>query len=309
LPKFSILRTAPARALVLFLVLAGAAPAAMAAYDAAVATAQTQLTRMGFDPGPVDGFMGPLTRKGIRAFQRAHGLPVNGRLNRATRSALKSAAAKPSAESALALKADDALSSSAPPRPPGAGVNITVPERAADGEPMVNIPVPPADEGIALAPIGTASAESRRTEGAPSGPVVVDDLISYGTLGWESPQGGPDALTRFLEHAGSPEMTRSAEELIVPRADNIYVILSGETIPGFDCDPAKGSIEMELMLGVRGPVVFRTLNEEGYCKLGFGILLMIGQRLRMVEVDWGDAAIPSGTVEVGTEGLRYISKN
>ena len=298
----------PLAVLVLVFVLVGATPAAMAAYDAGVETAQTRLIQAGFDPGPVDGLMGPRTRKAIRAFQRANGVPVSGRLDRATRSKLNAAAGEPSAQSAVVEKAGEAPGSGGPEQAP-AEVNLSPPAKAPGDEPKVNIPTPPVDNGIALAPIEAASAEARKTEGPPPTAVVVDDLISYSTLGWESPQGGPDALTRFLKHAGSPEMTRSAEELIVPRGDNIYVILAGETIPGFDCDPVKGSIEMELMLGVRGPIVFRTLTEKGYCKLGFGILLVIGQRLRMVRGDWGDTAIPSGTVEVDREGLRYISKN
>jgi peptidoglycan hydrolase-like protein with peptidoglycan-binding domain len=302
------MRTALARTLIVVFVLVGGTPAAMAAYDAGVETAQMRLIQAGFDPGPVDGLMGPLTRKAIRAFQGANGVPVSGRLDKATRSKLKAAADEPSAQSAVGLKADDALGSGAPEQAP-AEVNLSPPAQASGDEPEINIPTPPVDNGIALAPIEAASAEAQETEGPPPAAVVVGDLISYSTLGWESPQGGPDALTRFRKHAGSPEMTRSAEELIVPRAGNIYIILAGETIPGFDCDPVKGSIEMELMLGVRGPIVFRTLSEEGYCKLGFGVLLMIGQHLRMVKTDWGDATIPSGTVEVGPEGLRYISKN
>jgi len=298
----------PLAVLVLVFVLVGATPAAMAAYDAGVETAQTRLIQAGFDPGPVDGLMGPRTRKAIRAFQRANGVPVSGRLDRATRSKLKAAAGEPPARSAVGEKEGEAPGSGGPEQAP-AEVNLSPPEKAPGDEPRINIPTPPVDNGIALAPIEVASAKPRKTDGPPPAAVIVDDLISYSTLGWESPQGGPDALTRFLKHAGSPEMTRSAEELIVPRGDNIYVILAGETIPGFDCDPVKGSIEMELMLGVRGPIVFRTLTEKGYCKLGFGILLVIGQRLRMVRGDWGDTAIPSGTVEVGREGLRYISKN
>jgi hypothetical protein len=309
LPGTAIIRTTLARALVLVFILVGGTSSAMAAYDAGVETAQKQLHRAGYDPGPVDGLIGPLTRGAIRAFQRANTLPVNGRLDKATRRALEAAADEPSAKSAIKLRADDALGSSAPRQPPDAGSNIIVPGRAADGEPVVNIPTPPANEDIALAPIEVPPATAPQMEASPSASVVVGNLLSYSTLGWESPQGGPDALTRFLKQAGSPEMVRSADELIVPQAGNIYVILAGETIPGFDCDPVKGSIEMELMLGVRGPIVFRTLTDKGYCKLGFGILLMVGQRLRMVKATWADAVIPGGTVEVGPEGLRYVSNN
>lgn len=43
-----------------------------------VANLQTQLSEQGFDPGVVDGLMGPATRKAIRAFQAANGLLPDG---------------------------------------------------------------------------------------------------------------------------------------------------------------------------------------------------------------------------------------
>lgn len=39
---------------------------------------QQRLTDKGFDVGGIDGALGPLTRKGIRAFQRSQGLPQDG---------------------------------------------------------------------------------------------------------------------------------------------------------------------------------------------------------------------------------------
>jgi len=40
---------------------------------------QSGLDRLGFDPGPVDGIMGPRTEAAIRNYQSRHGLPVDGR--------------------------------------------------------------------------------------------------------------------------------------------------------------------------------------------------------------------------------------
>jgi hypothetical protein len=42
--------------------------------------AQTALARLGFDPGPADGVVGPRTRAAVRAFQQASGLTANGNL-------------------------------------------------------------------------------------------------------------------------------------------------------------------------------------------------------------------------------------
>jgi hypothetical protein len=53
-----------------------------------VREAQRKLRDAGFDPGPIDGSMGPKTQKAIRAFQEARQLPVNGRLHALTLEAL-----------------------------------------------------------------------------------------------------------------------------------------------------------------------------------------------------------------------------
>ena len=68
------------------LALAGA-PAAVAA-SARVAALQIGLRAQGYNPGPVDGVRGPLTRAALVAFQRRTGLRADGKLGRATRRAL-----------------------------------------------------------------------------------------------------------------------------------------------------------------------------------------------------------------------------
>lgn len=50
---------------------------------------QIQLAAHGFPPGPIDGFDGPLTRKGIRALQAAKGLTVTGTATKKTIDALR----------------------------------------------------------------------------------------------------------------------------------------------------------------------------------------------------------------------------
>ncbi len=44
-----------------------------------VAGTQSGLKDMGYDPGPVDGILGPRTRAAIRAYQKDHRLPVDER--------------------------------------------------------------------------------------------------------------------------------------------------------------------------------------------------------------------------------------
>ena len=47
-----------------------------------VARAQRGLTDLGYQPGPVDGLMGPRTRTAIRTYQKSAGLPATGMLSR-----------------------------------------------------------------------------------------------------------------------------------------------------------------------------------------------------------------------------------
>lgn len=50
--------------------------------------AQERLKAAGFDPGPIDGLLGPRTKTALRQYQAAQGLPTTGVLDAATRKAL-----------------------------------------------------------------------------------------------------------------------------------------------------------------------------------------------------------------------------
>jgi hypothetical protein len=50
--------------------------------DATVAAVQRHLTRAGYYHGAVDGVIGNETRRAVRAFERNHGLAVDGRIDR-----------------------------------------------------------------------------------------------------------------------------------------------------------------------------------------------------------------------------------
>jgi peptidoglycan hydrolase-like protein with peptidoglycan-binding domain len=49
---------------------------------------QTRLRELGFDPGPIDGVLGPKTEAAVRAFQRSRGLVADGIVGPKTRAAL-----------------------------------------------------------------------------------------------------------------------------------------------------------------------------------------------------------------------------
>ena len=50
--------------------------------DATVAAVQRRLARTGYYRGSVDGVIGNGTRTAIRAYERSHGLVVDGRIDR-----------------------------------------------------------------------------------------------------------------------------------------------------------------------------------------------------------------------------------
>lgn len=57
--------------------------------DAQVSDVQSALAREGYYDGAIDGSLGPATRKALRRYQRDHGLPVTGNINRAMIEALR----------------------------------------------------------------------------------------------------------------------------------------------------------------------------------------------------------------------------
>jgi len=58
-----------------------------------VRTAQTNLDTLNYNPGPIDGLVGPKTRAAIKAFQKDHSLKVTGKLDSKTYDLLASEAA------------------------------------------------------------------------------------------------------------------------------------------------------------------------------------------------------------------------
>lgn len=49
-------------------------------YSPLIARVQRKLKRLGYDPGPIDGQLGPATRAALRKFQRANNMPPTGKI-------------------------------------------------------------------------------------------------------------------------------------------------------------------------------------------------------------------------------------
>jgi hypothetical protein len=62
-----------------------------------VRAAQKALREKGFNPGPIDGMMGPRTNAAVREFQQKENLTATGQLDRETRARLMASASSPSA--------------------------------------------------------------------------------------------------------------------------------------------------------------------------------------------------------------------
>lgn len=60
----------------------------MAAGSEDVREIQQELQSRGFNPGPVDGIMGPQTKNALRSFQEKEGMPATGELDSKTKSTL-----------------------------------------------------------------------------------------------------------------------------------------------------------------------------------------------------------------------------
>jgi hypothetical protein len=54
-----------------------------------LAQTQSQLANLGYYTGAIDGAFGPLTSQALRQFQSDYGLPITGRLDRATLESLR----------------------------------------------------------------------------------------------------------------------------------------------------------------------------------------------------------------------------
>ncbi|MBM3250308.1 MAG: peptidoglycan-binding protein [Candidatus Omnitrophica bacterium] len=64
------------------------APAAAASSQPTTLDIQTALKNAGFDPGSIDGKMGPKTKKAVQEFQSANGLDADGKVGPKTWAAL-----------------------------------------------------------------------------------------------------------------------------------------------------------------------------------------------------------------------------
>ena len=283
----------------MLLALLGTYPAAAAKFDARVQRAQATLIDKGYSPGPADGLMGRRTRSALKAFQKDSGIPRTGKLDKRTRAVLWPEPQPPSA-------------STPPPETPVQPAQPETKVQAQEARPQAASP------GSASPPPVDAAAESRSPKPAPAEtpagqPVVVCEAprprggrLSYARLGWVPPASAAAVASRHASGTTSPIRSRAAGSLVVPEAGAIYILVRGQRLADFDCAPARGRLHMDMAMGRDGPVTFTSLDDEGYCQLGFGILLEEGQVLEFEEAWWGEERIRGGKVRIGTDGLKYV---
>ena len=276
--------------------------------DPLIEAVQRKLAEKGFDPGPIDGTTGSRTRGALKRFQRSSGLSETGRIDDATRKALgvELPAAPPDPE---ARKADAARAG------PESGAGKRLPKTEAPR------PEPAPPEAATEAPATGTPRPASKPEAATNGPETktpsrpepaperaAGRWLSFEMLGWHPPQTGAEALARFDESNTSPEIKRGEGALVVPESKLVFVLETGERIPGFDCDPGAGRLSVEFLFSLNGPAIFTPAQGGGYCQMGFGIALEAGRTLEMRRAEWGDAAYPGGTVRITGRGLEYVRR-
>ena len=299
-------------ALVLLAVLAGAGTVVEAASDPAIEAVQQALVERGYDPGKVDGAMGRRTRGALRTFQRSVGLSDTGEIDHATVTAL---GLESSAGTQTPAQADTPPADTRPARVPGVerapmpsdastsetpGAE-TAPERDAD-KPASE--APRAESGPAVDTPGTGTAETEPAP-KPAPKPAAKPILRFATLGWHRPQTGAEALERFNAIGAPRDFKRGTGSLFVPKSELVFVLQSGELVPGLDCDPGAGRISVEFVFGPDGPVIFTAAAGGELCQIGIGIALEVGRNLEMRRVDWGGVQYPQGTVRITNEGLQY----
>ena len=234
---------------------------------------QRALTAHGFDPGNIDGAMGWRTRGALRVFQRSVGLPDTGRADSATLTA-------------LGLE-------------PRTGAHPE-PEAGTDSQQA---------EALRAEPDTTPGSDSQQPEAPRAEPMpehTVRPRLSFTMLRWHPPQTGAEALARFNATGAPPEFKRGKDSLFVPKGELVFVLKTGERIPGLHCDPGAGRLSIEFVFGPDGPLIFTPIAGGEYCQVGIGIALEVGRTLDMRRVDWGDVQYPRGTVRITARGLEYV---
>ncbi|GIX12470.1 MAG: hypothetical protein KatS3mg118_0429 [Paracoccaceae bacterium] len=107
---------------------------------------QRLLRQLGQDPGPVDGVIGPQTRRAIRDWQAAAGRRVDGTVTRALLDDLRAAAAEMAARGHLAAPSKPPARTAPQERPaappPAAPAAPAAPPAAASAPPAEAAPVP-----------------------------------------------------------------------------------------------------------------------------------------------------------------------
>ena len=260
--------------------------------DPEVEAAQRRLVALGYEPGAVDGVMGRRTRSALRAFQRARGLTPTGRVDDATRAALR-LPAKAAPGPGTQAPGDAGAAAGGAARATTGGAERTTGGAARNATD---------DEGER----GGALPEGVGGSVATDAPPVA--LIGYEALGWRPPATVEEVFARFLASRDAPIRERTNQSLIVPDGERIYLLDRGEHFPDLPCDPAAGAMRVDPMHFSGGPVLFTPLDEPGLCRLGRGVVLQSGRVLRFGRTQWPEGTWRAGRVRIDPEGLRYVSE-
>jgi murein DD-endopeptidase MepM/ murein hydrolase activator NlpD len=126
-----------------------------------VAAMQYILARRGYPPGAIDAVFGAMTESALRGFQRAYGLPGEGRAGRRTIAAMRR---KSPAQRALTLPAPDVRLRLLRPVPGPIGDRFGAPRKGGRSHTGIDFPVPSGTR-IGAAAAGVTEFAGRNTGG------------------------------------------------------------------------------------------------------------------------------------------------
>ena len=170
---------------------------------------QVALDRAGFSPGVIDGTMGRLTQDAIKGFQEAHGVPVTGDADDATKAALM----VPSAPTETVQVTDAGPFQSSIPKDPDQQAKL---------------------DKLVYTSVEEALAERYHTTPAmlrtlnPNAHFAVGDQITVPAITAVDPGTGEDAWDATLEKLGVAKTQPVAAKVVVDKSDKNVKVFDGD---------------------------------------------------------------------------------
>ncbi len=228
--------------------------------NASIRQIQEQLAAAGYDPGPIDGLMGPRTRAAVQQFQQANGLQVDGDPGPLTQAALARGGAS------VPLPAPRPEPAQPPNAPARFDWTAPIPQASGGGMPTGPAPGSLPGRGTMASP---PNAQARLDWAAPAPRPPTGAGMPTGPT--------PGSLTGMGVLSSSPSMpgngmgvpTVPVSRGVLPPLSNRRLVPTGGLLPSMPLDPygpAQTAAAEQRMIAnqappEQGPRMVRTTNE------------------------------------------------